>query len=171
MRRIGYRRTADVTGAACFARRHAASLASSGRTRDSIPHGVRSTDSGAKHLRYLGTGCSDRWFPISRTASSSTFLRRRTLRLVVNERCRMRFQESVSPRCRPEIQRRFGHPPISQSARQDAETPRNPEKEIRGCRGDVGNEMQKSLQLNTSQDVRARGRVKECRVAYDDAHV
>ena len=108
MRRIGYRRTADVTGTACFARKHAASLASSGRTRDSTPHGVRSTDSGAKHLRYLGTGCSDRWLPISRTASSSTFLRRRTLRLVVNERCRMRFHESVSQTCRPTFQSKFG---------------------------------------------------------------
>ena len=63
----------------CLARTHAP-LASSDRTRDSTPHGVRSAKSGAKHARYLGTGCSDRWFPISRTASSSTFLRRRTLR-------------------------------------------------------------------------------------------
>ena len=62
-----------------LARTHAP-LASSDRTRDSSPHGVRSTDSGAKHARYLGTGCSDRWLPISLTASSSTFLRRRTLR-------------------------------------------------------------------------------------------
>ncbi len=37
-----------------------------GRTRDSIPHGVRNANSSAKHLRYLGTGCSDRWLPISR---------------------------------------------------------------------------------------------------------
>ena len=63
----------------CLARTHAP-LASSGRTRDSTSYGVRSANSGAKHARYLGTGCSDRWFPISRTASSSTFLRRRTLR-------------------------------------------------------------------------------------------
>ena len=69
MRRIGYRRTADVTGFLCFARKHEQPLASSGRTRDSIPHGVRSAKVGAKHARYLGTGCSDRGFPISRTAS------------------------------------------------------------------------------------------------------
>ncbi len=68
--RIGYRPVDTATGVPCFARKHGTPLASSDRTRDSIPHGVHSPDSGAKHLRYLGTGCSDRWFPISRTASS-----------------------------------------------------------------------------------------------------
>ena len=53
----------------CLARTHAP-LASSGRARDSTPHGERSTDSGTKHARYLGTGCSDRWLPTSRTASN-----------------------------------------------------------------------------------------------------
>ena len=67
--RIGYRPVDTATGVPCFARKHGTPLASSDRTRDSIPHGVHSPDSGAKHLRYLGTGCSDRWLPISRTAS------------------------------------------------------------------------------------------------------
>ena len=53
----------------CLARTHAP-LASSGRTRDSTPHGVRNPEVGTKHVRYLGAGCSDRWFPISRTASN-----------------------------------------------------------------------------------------------------
>ena len=33
---------------------------------DSIPYGVPSPKVGAEHARYLGTGCSDRWFPSSR---------------------------------------------------------------------------------------------------------
>ena len=135
MRRIGYRRTADVTGFSCFARKHEKPLASSGRTRDSIPHGVRSAKVGAKHARYLGTGCSDRWLPISRTASSSTFLRRRTLRYPVQGTRSKTISGANIPNLPAQFPGDFWPPPDFS------------EKEIGGYRGDVEDEMQKGFAI------------------------
>ena len=93
-------------------------LASSGRTRDSIPHGVRSAKVSAKHARYLGPGCSDRGLPISRTASfrapSSADER---FDILFRELDRRRFQESVSQTCRPNFQAIFGRLKFSQRRR------------------------------------------------------
>ena len=98
---------------------------------------------GAEHARYLGTGCSDRWFPSSRDsverAPSSADERFDVLHKAAEVECdfRSQYPEGAGPKSRRFLATRG----FFQSARQDSETPRIPEKEIGGYGGDVEDEM------------------------------
>ena len=133
MRRIGYRRTADVTGV-CVSREH---------MRRSLHQAVRETPSRtaciaripAPSMRVTSgpgvpTGGSLPHAQRLRAPSSAD----ERFDILKISRDRMRFQESVSPRCRPKIQAIFGHPPILQSARQDALDAKNFREGDRGIR-------------------------------------
>jgi len=77
------------------------------------------------------------------TASSSTFLRRRTLRPAVNCTVECDFRGQYPKPAGPISREDLATPPISQRARQDAKTPRIAEKELGECGGDWGDEMEK----------------------------
>ena len=138
MRRIGYRRTADVTGA-CISREH---------MRRSLHQTARGTPPRTAYVARSPVPSmrvtSGPGVPTGGSLSHSQRLRAPSsaderFDILQGSRDRMRFQESVSRMCRPTFQSRFGPLAIFLPQRH-----RGAEKEIRGCRGDVGDEMERA---------------------------